>query len=123
MLLIRKAQQDALGDSSTRRFEDALCEHVARAYPSEYAELGEDGTRAFVSHNRQRAMRYGIDTLGGIVTFIELLLTFGEEFELSPDGVQAALLLQDASLPGQVKIAYLAECLTSRTGGRKIIST
>lgn len=121
MLVIRKAQQTAIGGVAEQEFENALCTHVATAFPSRFTEFGEDGTRGFVSRNRQRALRHGIDTMGGIVTFIELLLTFGEDFELSPDGSEAAILLQDSSLPGQVKIAFLTECLLKRTGGRKII--
>lgn len=120
MLTIRSSQQAALAAEKTALFEQTLLRHVENAYPAQFSIWGEARTAEFVSRNLRRAMGHGIDTTGAVVTFVELLLQFGEQFGESPDGERALEILEEPVYPGQIKIQMLVECLMTRMGGRRI---
>ena len=120
MLTIRPSQHDALAAEKTALFEQTLLRHVENAYPGQFAEWGETRTAEFVSRNVRRAMGHGIDTTGAVVTFVELLVQFGEQFGESPDGERALEILEEPAYPGQIKIQMLLECLMTPMGGRRI---
>ena len=122
MLTIRPSQQAALAAEKIAHFEQTLQRHVETAYPGQFEKWGEAGTAEFVSRNLRRAMGHGIDTTGGVVTFVELLVQFGEQFGESPDGEKALEILEEPVYPGQIKIQLLVECLMTRIGGRRIVA-
>ncbi|MFN0104731.1 MAG: hypothetical protein ACKV2U_21915 [Bryobacteraceae bacterium] len=121
MLTIRASQQSTLGAAKARRFEETMVRHIETAYPGHFAKWGKAGTAEFVSRNIRRAADHGIDTTGAVTTFLELLVVFGERFGESPYGEEALEILGEPALPGQIKIQLLAECLTARIGGRRIV--
>ena len=122
MLTIRSSQQAALAAERTALFEQTLLRHVETAYPAESAKWGEARTAEFVNRSLRRAMGHGIDTTGAVVTFVELLVQFGEQFGESPDGEKALEILDEPAYPGQIKIQLLVECLMTRIGGRRIVA-
>jgi hypothetical protein len=121
MLVIRKAQIEALAAHERERFEARMVERLAVRFPDEHRALGPEGTRRLVGRAIDAASAHGIDDWSSLATFIELSAEFGEAFELSPDAARAAAILDDGRLPGQIKIVLLAECLTERTGGRRFL--
>ena len=100
MLTIRASQQSALGAANARRFEQTIVRHIETAFPAHFAKWGEAGTAEFVSRNVRRAEGHGIDTTGAVVTFLELLIAFGEQFGESPDGEKALEILEVTAFPG-----------------------
>lgn len=121
VLTIRDSQQAALAAVARKRFEQDMVTHIERMFPSRVRQWVGAETAAFVHRNLLRGEGHGLVTNGALSCFLELLIQFGEEFDRSPDSEQAQDILQDADLPGQIKITLLSECLTERTGGRQII--
>ena len=120
MLTIRSSQVSAFTAAKTQEFAATLVNHIECAFPAEIARRGRGGIQELVGRTLDRAREHRINTSGAVVTFLELLLQFGETFDESPDGERAQEILEDPEFPGQIKIELLVECLTSRSGGRRI---
>jgi hypothetical protein len=121
VLVIRKAQMEAFAAQEREQFEGRMRERLAARFPDEHRALGPEGTRQLVARAIDAAGAHGIDDWSSLATFIELRAELGEAFEASPDAARAAAILDDARLPGALKVILLAECLTARTGGRRIL--
>ena len=118
MLVIRTEQLQELVGARLEAFARGLARSLCSAFPSRFAS--HDDARSFVDRTLASAFANGIDREPSIITFARLRAAYGESFEWTPVAVPALALLHDASLPGVINVAALADCLDTATGGRPI---
>jgi hypothetical protein len=118
MLTIRKEQMAAIGDGELKRFEQRMVRHIATEYPEKYQKLGEPKTLSLVREGIETGGQNGIKSAGPVAALIELMVEFGERFELSPDQAWAHEILAHETLPGGVKIELIGERFREMSGGR-----
>jgi hypothetical protein len=121
MLIVRKEQVAVFRADAQRRFAERMRAYIAEEHPRRYEALGEEGTKQLVQKGIETAAQYGIDAEGPTAVLIELMVSFGEKLERSPDRAWAEKILANPSLPDQVKVSAVRERLTERTGGRPIV--
>lgn len=121
MLSIRKDQLTVLGVHSRTEFVHRLVVHLAAEYPGWYEERQDKQAREFIRRAIDIGESYEIRGRWAVVTFVEMMLEFGEAFEKSADREWAMELLRHRSLPDRLRVQMLSERLRERTQGRRII--
>ena len=81
MLTIRREQQEAIGRAVLVTFEVRLAEHVAEHFPGIHASLGERPTKVMVRYAIEKAYSYGFRNGGQVTRYLNLMLTFGRDFD------------------------------------------
>jgi hypothetical protein len=85
-LTIRKEQMDVLsGDYLSRNGTFSPIEHLEQCYPNEVASMGEERTLQLIADASNRCASYGIDDPGGIMRYLNLVMTFGQGFDVHGD--------------------------------------
>lgn len=120
MLVIRREQMAALLAPHTRRLALDLAVRLARRFPERFPEASAPVTEAFVDRAITAALAHGITDRAQIATLTGLRAGYGERFEWTPVAARARALLEDATLPGAIKVAALERCLFDATGGRPV---
>lgn len=120
MLLIRREQMAAFQTEVERHFAERVEAHIAHSYPKHARALGEARLRALVKTGLEARTRLGIVGDGTAVTFIELMVEFGERFERAPERAWAEQMLADEALPGDVKVRAIRARFDAMTGGRRL---
>lgn len=120
MLLIRREQMAAFQTEVDRHFAERVEAHIAHTYPKHARALGEARLRGLVKTGLDARTRLGISSDGAAVTFIELMVEFGERFERSPERAWAEQMLADEALPGDVKVRAIRARFDAMTGGRRL---
>ena len=120
MLVIHPEQMAALLAPHTRRFGIDLAARLARRFPEQFPAASAPATQAFVDRAIATALAHGITDGTQIATLAGLRAGYGEHFEWTPVAARARALLEDATLPGAIKIAALERCLFDATGGRPV---
>ncbi len=93
MLIIRRAQQDALEQDVQERFASDLATVFRDFYPEDAAALGEAGVRARIQQARKKAESHQIVSEAGILRYLCLVQTLGADFDQEP---WAQAILSDA---------------------------
>jgi len=119
MLLIRAAQLEALKADAVRRFIDELAADVSANSPVPAGALGSEATRGLVREGVARAARYGITSRRGVGDFVRMMLSFGRDFDASPENSWAATVLNDPKLRNpQAKMRRLVTAAVAIARGR-----
>lgn len=92
MLIIRKEQKEVLAKAAKNVFEERMLVHLKKFFPKHYEALGEDNTRELITYGIERAATYDIITERDVCKYIDLMISFGLEFD------------KDDNLPWAVKI-------------------
>ena len=92
---IRREQLEALENAAARRFESEIVEHVREFAPRLFSILGEPAVRAFARNGIVRAAKYGFSQRGPAKLYVEMMLSFGTEFDSDPQLPWASQVLSD----------------------------
>jgi len=109
MLVIREKQMRAFRAYMTNRFEDRMVLHVKEYFPKEFGALGEDAVRETIRHGIDRAWAYEIAVEHDVSRYINLMFTYGKDFDLNPALSWAAAILNDTKLSGPSRMDRLYE--------------
>jgi hypothetical protein len=112
MLTIRKEQMAAFSAYMLRGFIERAHEHIAKAFPKDYARLKEAGTRELIQKGIDKGTRHGIDAERPVSALIDLMVEFGADFEAQPDRPWAMKILNHPTLSGQSKMESLCRRMT-----------
>jgi hypothetical protein len=93
MLQIRQEQYDALAEYARRRYIVQTSALLRRIFPKECAELGDDGVAGRIRTGMTRAKRHRITDNSDVTRYIQLMFTWGDDFDTSPKTPWAASLL------------------------------
>ncbi|MGZ5152836.1 MAG: hypothetical protein ACXWCS_09210 [Burkholderiales bacterium] len=119
MLMIRKAQIDALGATRHSGFEDEMVVHFQELYPEWSKALGGEKLRAFVRHGLNRAKAYGFSVELDLARYLHAMHALGERFDESPDYPWAAHLLT-GELTASEKMDRLRDAVDYQLEARRI---
>jgi hypothetical protein len=114
MLVIRRAQLEALN----RPFLDAFKARVAEDLRRRYPEMGEKGIGALIEEGIAKGRRYDIQSEAAVAGLIELMAEHGAEFETGPGWEWAAEVLADPTRPGDARLSRLKSRLEFHGQGR-----
>jgi hypothetical protein len=101
MLRIRKEQMDAFKEYMLKQFEDKMVIHLNKYFAGPCGELGEEGVREAIHHGVNQAETYGIVVEYDVSRYINLMFTFGRDFDKDPTLSWAASILNDQNLLGR----------------------
>ncbi|MFO0616580.1 MAG: hypothetical protein U0414_28565 [Polyangiaceae bacterium] len=112
MLILRKAQIDAIGAASEESLRLRMRRHVESEYPEICAALGDKRVALRVKLGLQRARKHGIRDESHLELFLELMFEFGREFDRSPE-VPWGKAVFAAPYPIEQKMIALAQRATA----------
>lgn len=121
ILTIRNEQMQVFSEQSRQQWEDRMTRYIERDFPSRYQEIGDAGARQLIRRAVDKGGSVGIDTEAAVAGLLELMIAFGEEFELSPDRVWANRMLANGEAPAELRIALIRERMMARTEGRIVV--
>src|ERR1044071_8703801 len=105
MLAIRSAQMAVLAEVERQTFEKRLVEHARQYFPGVCHSLGDE-LGPTVHEIIRRGQKYGFSTQRQLCKFLNLVFTFGREFDRDPR-CQWAIDLLPGNLPGPLKMTRL----------------
>jgi hypothetical protein len=114
MLIIRKAQLEALNAGLLQDFESEVLADLEERFPARCRELGEAGVRRLIQAGIRKARGYGIEAQDDVARVIEVVFEFGENFDQRADLAWPCQSLGDPSLPGDVKAGLLEARLAAQ---------
>jgi hypothetical protein len=121
VLTIRREQIATLGAPERGKFVEQILPYLSEAHPAWFRRQGAEGAQQFVERAIDAGDRHRIIGRQPVLTFIELLIEFGESFERSPEQAWAQGILSHATLPDGLKLEILSERLRALTHGRTIV--
>lgn len=95
MLQIRREQVKTLQQASILEFEIKMLAHIKKFFPAHFEELGEDNCRELTRYGIEQGAKYGFVSERNVCKFIDLMLSFGVEFDKDPKQTWASRMLQD----------------------------
>ena len=94
MLTIRNEQLGLLSAASLRTFRDELHKHLFTCFPTEVHALGQAGVRLLFEQGFTRAQHHGFRGKQAICTYLDLMFTFGTNFDQDERLPWAAAILK-----------------------------
>jgi|GEM_PF-1035979 len=122
MLTIRQSQLDIFSGFRQKIWEDRMVDIVARDYPNRYLEFGEPKVRQSIQFAVKRGGEFGIDTETSIAVLIELMIAFGQEFELSPERAWARRMMANPAAPPDLRLHLMRDRMMTATHGRPVVA-
>lgn len=101
MLTIRPQQLNTFQQAALKNFEDEMVDHLRRFAPRLCEAAGEQGVRSAIQMGVERAARYGLDQRGPVTFYLEMMFSFGAEFDTDPQYPWAAQALAGMWIGGQ----------------------
>jgi hypothetical protein len=117
-LLIRNEQMAVFSAQYQQSFEDRMAANIMRDLPDRFREVGE--AKQLIARAIETGRRYGIETEGAVAVLIQLMICFGENFELSPDRKWAFDMLAHPVAPAVLRISLIRDRMMSRSQGRVV---
>jgi hypothetical protein len=117
MLTIRNAQLKAFGPDLERAFMARAVRHLGEAFSDKCAALGPGDVSRSVESGMRKARGYGLESEVDILRYLNLMYTFGFEFDVLPwaKGVLADMgISADAKMDELMENAFAAEAALSR---------
>ena len=121
MLVIRRDQLTVFADRARQRFENELVQTIAAELEPKFALLGEAEVRRLIGVAIEHGAALGIVSQGAVAILVELMMQFGENFELSPERQWAQNMLAHPTLPDHVRMDAIRGRLTAQMQGRVLM--
>jgi hypothetical protein len=109
MLKVRKTQMDSLSEAMLKQFEDRMVIHLRSACPEQTHDMPDANLRVMVQSGISKAREYGVIAEDDIRRYLELMIVYGTDFDISPQTSWAGEILQTKDLDGSAKIDRLDE--------------
>ncbi|HEU5402694.1 MAG TPA: hypothetical protein VFU86_15135 [Terriglobales bacterium] len=123
MLTIRQEQLAILQNHAASEYLQRMVEHLLEEFPENCKALGGRAqVEAFAKRALAGAQRHGVTTKGPCLTFVELVLQYGDDFERSPIREWIHNILAHPVLPGDAKVGFIGERIAEQTQGRTLIA-
>jgi hypothetical protein len=122
MLVIRREQMKALSAPKLKAFEDRMLLHLRKFFPGECDALGEEKTRAVIRYGIDRAQGHGFKSGRDISRYLNLIFTFGHDFDKDPDLAWASETLRRVGTmpPGELMNRLYAKGKENAVHGRGV---
>lgn len=123
MLLIRNEQMDAFRTESATRFQNQMVAHLIATYPTRYSSMPEREVRAFIRKGIEMGRRYEVKTEDAVSALLEMMTTFGEGLERSPDPLWIREILEHPRLPGSLKVELIQDRFGDLLRGEMVVAS
>lgn len=120
MLVIRKAQMEALDADTFRRFLLRMVRHVRAEFPAKVASHRDEQLLASLRDSVKRAQSFGIRGATDLQLFADLDYLLEPRFEFAGKYAWIRRLLQDVSLPPDSRLALIYQRLEVAASGSKV---
>lgn len=104
MIQLRAEQLQAFSADARRRFEDCMVAHLNKLFPGQCGPQRERRTRLAIAYGIERAANHGLTTERDVCIFIELMYTFGQDFDADMKLPWAARILRDPQCHPSLRI-------------------
>ena len=101
-ITISPEQMAALSEAACKDFEKRMLAHFQEFFPDKCLELGTEETRKKIESGVRRAKAYGFESEQDVCCYIDLMFTFGDDFDADPDYERLRLILDEE--PGEDNI-------------------
>lgn len=120
MLVIRRKQMNILSWKMRKAFEDRMVLHLKEFFPDQCQMLGEKDTRAAIRHGMERAETYGLGTESDLAKYLNVMFTFGRDFDTDPELPWASAILnaRDGSAPSERLARLYSMAIDKESEGR-----
>lgn len=81
MLAIRPEQMQVFTEAAVKRFEDLMVVHLNKFFPERSKAAGETNVREFIRYGVKRAAAHNITAKRDVSRYIDLMATFGSDFD------------------------------------------
>jgi hypothetical protein len=88
-------QMAALSTAAYKEFENRMIAHLQEFFPDECLELGEEEVRDEIKYGVRRARVHGFESEQDVCRYIDLMFTFGGDFDADPDFEGLRLILDE----------------------------
>ena len=108
MLIIREPQFKVIHRKRSRVFAERLAEHLKKYFPEECAAMPDTDLVEIIDHGKTRALHYDFRSEKDVCKYLNLMFTFGRDFDRDPAFPWAAELLNTKPrLPSISKMGVL----------------
>lgn len=98
MFKIRQEQMEAFSQAGVKNFEDRMVVHLNKFFPEQCQALGEPKTREAIQYGIQQGASYGFVAERNVCKYIDLMFTFGRDFDKDAKLPWTTAVLDDESL-------------------------
>lgn len=109
MLQIREEQLDLLSNYMLKRFEDRMIVHLRDNFPESTKEFSEAELRQMIRAGLDKANTYDVTDEVDVERYLEFMLDYGPDFDVSAKTSWAGEILKKPDLTGTEKILKLDE--------------
>lgn len=106
MLSIRPEQMQTLSEAARKGFDDMMVVHLKKFFPQRAKVAGEAKLREFIRSGVKRAATYNIKAKRDVSRYIDLMMTFGPDFDKDKQLPWAGEILKTRNSP-ELKISVL----------------
>lgn len=110
MLTMRQEQVDTFQQNALKQFEDEMVEHLKGFSPQLCKTAGEPAVRRVIRLGIANAERYGLADRGPVRLYIEMMFTFGVDFDTDPLLPWARTALSDQTVHQKIRSERLHSC-------------
>lgn len=107
MLVIRDIQMEALSQYMQKGFEDRMVTHLNRYFQDACETLGEDLLRETIRYGIVKAKTFSFHMENDVSRYLNLMFTFGRDFDTDPNLPWAAQILKNNDLISTYKMNVL----------------
>lgn len=122
MWKLRREQLRVLEGAARRAFEERLAAHLRTYFPGQCQALGEAGVREAIVYGVGRAARWGFTGEREVCKYLNLMFTFGRDFDTDPALPWAAWNLGLGSPPSQRMARLYQAALAREARGRGFLA-
>lgn len=83
--------------------------HLIATYPARYSSMPEPEIQEFIRKGIEIGGRYEVKTEDAVSVLLEMMTTFGEGLERSPDPSWVQEILEHPRLPGSLKVELIQD--------------
>jgi hypothetical protein len=110
MLTIRKEQLKVFSQNETLNFEDRVAAHLRKIFPERSELLGEEKLAELIQRGIKRARVYEIVAQRDVCKYLDLMMIFGQDFDIDPKLAWASATLHEEFLQGHPTEKILRLC-------------
>ena len=104
MLIIRKAQTEAMGEYLLDAFVYRMVAHLRSVCKAEARDIPDDDLRKLIRTGVDSAEQYGIEDEADVERFIEYVARFGSDFGQTPQTTWAGAIIGNIKIDGTEKM-------------------
>ncbi len=109
MLMIREEQMSALSQAMLKKFEKTIAIHLNINFQDETKKIPDDELSILIQKGIKQAEHYQIVLEYDVQRYLEFVITYGQNFEKTPNTVWTSKILHNKELNGTVKMNLIDE--------------